>query len=235
MTDTKDKAPAGVDQALLEKVWEQVSEIDTSLEKLNDDLVIEEAKLAAAYEQKKQPLYAERQKLCSQIPMFWATVLENHPYLGPLITMEEMDLLGALDAIDIEREPEEPAKFKIYLRFNDNDYLADNTIVKQFGFEEATGEILCASTKIQWKDDKKNLTNPPEGEDTCFFKWFAADDADVGSIIASDIFPNAIHYYQADVDDEDDEGEEELLSEEDEDEDDDEDDAPKKKKAKADS
>ncbi|RKP35071.1 hypothetical protein BJ085DRAFT_17725 [Dimargaris cristalligena] len=222
MTNEVSKTAAS-DQAL-EKLWGEVLDVDAGLEKINDELIAEEAKLAAKYEQKKQPLYAQRQKLFSQIPRFWATVIENHPVLCNLVQMDEMDLLALLTSLDIERDEANPSSFKVHLRFQPNDYLPST---------------------IAWKAGK-DLSKPSDGEDSSFFHWFASNESSIGELLATDLFPNAVRYFQDEVEDDDEEaghsGEEELLSEDDEDDDEDDDDedadqeheaAPLKKRVKS--
>ncbi|KAJ1656039.1 hypothetical protein IWQ61_004326 [Dispira simplex] len=226
-------------EAAMQKAWQEVLDVDEKLEEINDELVAEEAKLAAKFEHKKHPLYVERQRMFDKIPRFWSVVIENHPVLAGLVQMEEMDLLSLLKAIEVERDAENPAKFKVHLRFADNDYLVNNHIVREFDLDESTNELVSEVPKIEWKDGK-NLTVPPEGEEGSFFHWFTSDDPSVGELIANDLFPNAVRYFTIDEDVEDEDllsgDEEDLLSEEDDEDDDEEEEdagAPKKKKSKA--
>ncbi|KAJ1912084.1 hypothetical protein IWQ60_009828 [Tieghemiomyces parasiticus] len=237
---------AAAPEGALQKLWEDILDLDMNLDKINNDLLNEEAKLAARYEQKKHPLYLQRQKLFDQIPRFWATVIENHPVLGGLVQMEEMDLLAQLTALEVQRDEDNPSKFKLHLRFADNDYLADNHIVKAFEVDDGAHEVRPVPSKIVWKPNK-DLSVPPEGEENSFFAWFSGDDPSVGELLASDVFPNAVRYFHTEDEDEMDSEGEEILSDEDDDEDDDEEDdgeddveeddeehesAPSKKRAK---
>ncbi|KAJ1977138.1 Integrator complex subunit 9 [Dimargaris cristalligena] len=123
--------------------------------------------------------------------------------------------------------------------------ITDLLFSDDYDLDETTAEIICKPSTIAWKAGK-DLSKPSDGEDSSFFHWFASNESSIGELLATDLFPNAVRYFQDEVEDDDEEaghsGEEELLSEDDEDDDEDDDDedadqeheaAPLKKRVKS--
>ncbi|KAK9686750.1 hypothetical protein K7432_015046 [Basidiobolus ranarum] len=198
-----------VDPAL-QKVWPQVTEIEDEFEKINDTLVKETTILATKYENLKAPIYEKRSEILSQIPKFWSTAFENHPMLGALLDEEDLLVFEYLTNLKVQRDEQDCSAYKIAMEFSENPYFENAALVKEFSHDE---DGCCAKVKnhpISWKEGK-NITTKKDSENEevdsgSFFMWFTEDDAEIGELIANDLFPNALRYFQG-IDGEDSEDE----------------------------
>ncbi|KAI0308012.1 hypothetical protein B0F90DRAFT_1679425 [Multifurca ochricompacta] len=216
------------------------------------------------------PVYQQRREALKNIPKFWPVALLKHS-LFALQAQHDADRLALsyLEDVWVVRDPREPKVFTLEFYFKENPYFSDSVLKKEYKFEpsnaaadenpDADGitpsmlefswerDVTAQATKVQWKDDAKNLTklyplqvDEDDGETLAdpgsFFNFFEVkrDYNDLGVVIANEVFPDAIEYFRGDA------GGDELYSD-DEDEESDEDDdeneeidleKPRAKKAK---
>lgn len=115
-----------------------------------------------------QPLYIRRNKTISQIPNFWALVLEQAPpdidqYIQP---SDSALLLSALTSLEVSRfeleNPKtstsgDPRSVSITWTFSANEYFEDEKLVKKFWYRKSVGGwsgLVSEPVKIQWKKGK---------------------------------------------------------------------------------
>jgi len=199
------------------------------------------------------PVYQQRREALKSIPKFWPVALLKHS-LFALQAQHDADRLALsyLEDVWVVRDPREPKVFTLEFYFKENPYFSDSVLKKEYKFEPSNAaadeepdtdgitrsmlefswerDVTAQATKINWKDDSKNLTKlyPLQideddgetlGEQGSFFNFFevARDYHDLGVVIANEVFPDAIEYFRGEA------GGDELYSDE-EDEESDEDD-----------
>ncbi|KAI0985046.1 hypothetical protein GJ496_008202 [Pomphorhynchus laevis] len=103
------KKNKAIDVALLKKMYkeaqktiEQIDEVQTQLDRLNEMASEEILKVEIKYNKQRQPHYKKRAELISKISHFWVTVFINHPQLSALIEPEDEAALQYLRTIDID-------------------------------------------------------------------------------------------------------------------------------------
>ncbi|KAI0067944.1 hypothetical protein BV25DRAFT_1794156 [Artomyces pyxidatus] len=214
------------------------------------------------------PVYQKRREAVKTIPKFWPVALLKHSIVS-FHAQHDADKLALshLEDLWIVRDAREPKVFTLEFYFKENPYFSDSVLKKEYRFEpsnasaneqaDADGitpsmldfswdrDVTAQATKINWKDESKNLCKlyplvlDEEDADQVadpgsFFNFFevARDYNDLGVTIANEIFPDAIQYFKGDIGDE-------LYSDEEEDSDTDGEDAeeidlekPRAKKAK---
>lgn len=115
-----------------------------------------------------RPLYARRNKTISQIPNFWALVLEQAPpdidqYIQPSDSALLLSSLTSLRVSHFELEgPEsvtggDPRSVSITFAFSPNEYFEDEVLVKKFWYRKSIGGwcgLVSEPVKIYWKKGK---------------------------------------------------------------------------------
>ncbi|KAK9766614.1 hypothetical protein K7432_004181 [Basidiobolus ranarum] len=208
----------------LKEAWSKVLEVEQQLENIEEQMLEESAKLAAKYEKIKAPVYEKRQGIITSIPKFWATALSNHPILGSLLEEGDMEVLNHLTDITIERDEDVANSHKVIMTFDENPFFTNTQLIKEFTVDKDSAQVK--NHPIEWKEGN-NLTHNGESELDSFFNWFSEEGAELGELIANELFPNAFSYYQGgDSDDDEEVGE---MDFEDDDEDLEEENPPQKK------
>lgn len=158
-------------------------------------------------------------------------------------------LIAKLTGIKIHRDAEDPRATKVEFIFADNDYLSENSLVKEFQTTsdskdlgdsdfDWTDDLKPIKTEIKWKSDEKNLCKlkPTSYEDeetftpgsffSSFFECTHPEIANgIGQLIAESFYPMALDWYTGDAADDDDfDFDDESFSDEDDSEDESEDD-----------
>lgn len=218
------------------------------------------------------PVFEERRELVKKIPQFWTDVIMGSGQFEDILSGEDQDLLEHLVDLYIEHGEDDDTKhFTVYMEFKENDQLEDLKISKKYTFKKddpeekkteeneedgllsipdmAEGVWKSEAVTLKWKKER----DPKDAEFIPnFFNWLSytgeKDDetdsayADVGPILANDIFNNAVNYYIASqhpevdpftgVDSDEDSSSFDEAEEEDEQEEEDEDEKPPKKKSK---
>ncbi|KAK9700625.1 hypothetical protein K7432_012107 [Basidiobolus ranarum] len=204
-----------VDPAL-QKVWPQVVQIEDEFEKINDTLVEETTALATKYENIKAPIYEKRSEILAQIPKFWSTAFGNHPMLSALLDEEDLLVFEYLTNLKVQRDEKDCTAYKIIMEFSENPYFENKELIKEFSHDDDGCCVKVKNHPITWKEGKDITKKSGQGEEVdsgSFFMWFTEDDAEIGELVANDLFPNALRYFQG-IDEEEDS--EDDLNEEDE-------------------
>lgn len=202
-----------------------------------------------------KPVFDERRQLVKTIPHFWPQVISGSGVFEDILTADDQELLEHLKDFHVEHGEDGDKKFfTIHMEFEDNDKLADLKLTKKFTLKEKEPEskepetddaLEALQPDEEWTSEAVDIKwkkQPSEEGEPSFFDWFkytGKDDeeelplgpftADIGPLLATDMFNNAVNYFiasmQPDIDDYDD-------VESDEDEDDEEEVEPPKKKSK---
>jgi len=152
----------------LKKIDDEYLELERKYEQ-------EVAKLQREYELKQQPMLDERAKLLTAaaeggpstgtpaLSGFWLKALQNHPAFEEVIQEWDVPVLEFLK--DITKGPLEGTEnyqkgFKLCFQFEENPYLEQTEIVKEYHTEETspyTGEVtvkLIKTDPVMWKTGK---------------------------------------------------------------------------------
>ncbi|KAI0274858.1 hypothetical protein BC834DRAFT_850042 [Gloeopeniophorella convolvens] len=214
------------------------------------------------------PVYQQRREALKSIPKFWPVALLKHTLFAVQAQHESDRLaLSYLEDVWVVRDVREPKVFTLEFYYKENPYFHDSVLKKEYKFEpsnaaadeqpDADGitpsmlefswerDVASQATKINWKDESKNLTklypihlDEDDGESLgdmgSFFNFFevARDYNDLGVVIANEVFPDAIEYFRGDVGDELDSDEEDEDSDEGEEDEEIDLEKPRTKKAK---
>ncbi|ROT43199.1 hypothetical protein SODALDRAFT_327378 [Sodiomyces alkalinus F11] len=137
--------------------YEQLADIEREFEEVETEILRQQYEMS-------RPLYEKRQALVSQIPNFWALVMEAAPpeideHIQPL---DSAVLLSSLMSISVRRfEIEDggkgdPRSVAIRFEFTENDYFEDKVLEKKFWYrysDDYTG-LVSEPVAIQWKEGK---------------------------------------------------------------------------------
>lgn len=163
-----------------------------------------------AYSVKKlQPFYEKRADFVRGIEGFWPKVIENSELLGDFITYEDSEALEALVDLRIHWDSNNVRNFTISMEFKENPYFEASTLAKIFEYNRELEHCTSVPVTINWRPGKRLTTDNKQGPETSFFNWFAyegstKDDhegADIAQIFATELYPHAIKFYEADPDD----------------------------------
>lgn len=155
------------------------------------------------------------------------------------------DALKSLESVSVDRNEKDSREFSVTFNFAENEYFSDKAFTKSYtvvgGSKDAPSaddiinfdperDLTTNKVEINWKSDEKNLakkhprTLDPDNEDPdaagdpgSFFNFIAEekDVLEIGSIIADEVYPNAIDVFMG--------LEEGVIDDSDDEEDDDED------------
>lgn len=138
----------------------------------------------------------------------------------------DQPLLVKLKDVDVKKNVEDPRICTITFTFDDNEYLSENKLVKEFTLKEGaaplghedfewTEDLVPKKTEIKWKSEEVNLCKkkptmePKDGGDDefepgSFFSSFfqstsPAIASGIAQVIALNFFPIAIDWYTGDA------------------------------------
>lgn len=222
------------------------------LQVVQKDIARAELLLERRAQEKLTPVYSKRRAIVKAIPKFWPVALMNHGMFSMQCTHNaDQVALSYLEDLWMVRDPVETRCFTLEFHFKENPYFSDSILTKEYKYlppPAASGDkpdddgitdsmldfswerdVEAKATKINWKDDSKNLTKlyprimdddgtPAEAGSIFNFFEVAQDPFDVGVLIANDIFPEAVDYFLGNVGDELDSDEDDDEEEDDEDE-----------------
>ncbi|EMD41636.1 hypothetical protein CERSUDRAFT_110207 [Gelatoporia subvermispora B] len=227
------------------------------LQNIQKDIARTELVLERRAQAKLAPVYEKRREIVKSITKFWPVALMNHGMFALHAQhLSDQVALSYLEDLWIVRDPVETRCFTLEFYFKENPYFSNTVLKKEYqyvppnsaGDDKADEDGITESmldfswerdvkpqaTKIEWKDDSKNLTKShprvhedPEDEPAeggSFFNYFEhpTDPYDIGVLIANDIFPEVVEYFlgraggddidseEDDEDEEDEEDEEEI-------------------------
>ncbi|ORX90266.1 hypothetical protein K493DRAFT_318072 [Basidiobolus meristosporus CBS 931.73] len=188
---------------VMEETWAKLLNVEQEMEEVNEKLFKEQGKLTTKYENTKGPVYKKRQELLGQIPNFWTITFKNHPMLQGLLESEDVEVFNHLTDITIDRSTDDCTVYKVILSFSENPYFSNDSLIKEFSHDES-GKVIIKNHPILWKDGQDLTQSDGEKKDS-FFTWFSEEDPEIGDLIANDLYPNAVKYFQGFDNDEDDE------------------------------
>merc|ERR1712179_12331 len=217
----KMSAPAAKKQKLQvyqdEELFETVNKVQEQLEQVNEKASEEILKVEQRYNKQRRPLFASRQAAIEKLDKsakdngerFWARALANHPFLAPMMTNEELQIMKTLTKIEVEEDDDIKSGFSIRFHFAQNEHFANDVIEKKFHID-GEGVVKNETTEIKWKKGK-NITENKD-VDAEFITWLqetSEDNTDdVADLIKDDLWQNPGQYYLGieDSDEEDDDG-----------------------------
>eukprot|EP01027_Heterolobosea_sp_BB2_P023788 GEZU01035792.1.p2 GENE.GEZU01035792.1~~GEZU01035792.1.p2 ORF type:complete len:238 (+),score=163.42 GEZU01035792.1:47-760(+) len=198
-----------VDEEFNKKI-EELEKVQEKIEKINKDASEEIVEIEKKYAKKKQPIYAERQKVIAKIEDFWPQALIHHGLLSNYFIDSDIEILKSLKNVEVE-ESDDLKKVKITFTFDKNDFLENTTLTKEINFEnEEKPEVK--TTKLKWKKTKKEPKKEEGGknkkkrqheeedpEEDSFFKWFEIEETDeddpILTLIRDEIWPNPLRFF----------------------------------------
>lgn len=160
---------------------------------------------------------------CPSLPL---TQIANCEQLLPYFDDVDQPLIAKLKDVSVSKDPQDPRACTITFVFHDNDFLAENTLTKEFklkkdatplGHEDFdwSEDLIPIKTEIKWKSDDVNLvkkkpTTEPEGDNEdefepgSFFSSFFDSTSPaiangIGQVIALNFHPVAIDWYTGDA------------------------------------
>ncbi|TGO55746.1 hypothetical protein BOTNAR_0238g00140 [Botryotinia narcissicola] len=158
--------------------YEDLAEIEREFDDVETEIIRQQVSLT-------QPLYARRNKTISQIPNFWALVLEQAPpdidqYIQPSDSALLLSSLTSLHVSHFELEDPQstkggdPRSVSITWTFSPNEYFTDDKLVKKFWYRKSLGGwcgLENSKMTPQHKSLEKKMNNTSMGG-LSFFAWF---------------------------------------------------------------
>ncbi|XP_074148983.1 protein SET-like [Sminthopsis crassicaudata] len=188
---------------------ERIDEVQSEIDKLNEQASAEILKVEQNYNQLRQPFFQKRSEWIAKIPDFWVTTLVSHPQMSSLLGEEDEEALHHLTRIEVIEFEDVKSGYRIDFYFDENPYFENKVISKEFHLEEG-GDLASKATEIHWKSGK-DLTRRPNQilikggrkrfleEPDSFFTWFSdhvdAGADELGEVIKDDIWLNPLQYY----------------------------------------
>jgi template-activating factor I len=214
-----------------------IDDIQTEIDKLNEQASEEILKVEQKYNKLRQPVYQRRNELLEQLPQFWLSVFMNHPQLGSLLSERDELLLHHLKRLEVSEFDDIKSGFRITFLFTKNQFFSNESLWREVHMSE-TGEASVSCSKIDflpgqdWSKKRSSSAGQKrsrdEDSDEPLLALLLSDTPqdqsmdDIAEIIKDDIWPNPMQYFLGNRDDgEEDEGdvdEDELDEEGDEDE-----------------
>ncbi|KAI9136964.1 hypothetical protein BKA69DRAFT_1097548 [Paraphysoderma sedebokerense] len=195
------------DDQQLDETFQKLSDVVDGLDEIELDYNKEFLQLLSKYEAKKAPLYNQRRELLKKIPNFWSIIISAHPAFGGLVSENDLSAIEALEDLTVERDPSCAANFTIGMHFGKNDTFENKKISANVTFKDGDMETIECSP-IKWKG---KLSDEEKSESV--FNMFEEKELDYLNLIANDLFPKALTYYQ-EMNEDDSDAEEDLLSDE---------------------
>merc|ERR1712168_755962 len=180
LTEKKTKkmsAPAAKKQKLQvyeDEVFEAVNKVQEQLEQVNEKASEEILKVEQRYNKQRRPLFASRQAAIEKLDKsakdekFWARALANHPFLAPMMTNEELQIMRTLTKIEVEEDDDIKSGFSIRFHFAVNEHFTNDVIEKKFHMDNE-GQVKNSTTPIKWKKGKNITEN--QDQDAEFINW----------------------------------------------------------------
>ncbi|ATZ46729.1 hypothetical protein BCIN_02g01000 [Botrytis cinerea B05.10] len=140
--------------------YEDLAEIEREFDDIETEIIRQQVSLT-------QPLYLRRNKTISQIPNFWALVLEQAPpdidqYIQPSDSALLLSSLTSLHVSHFELEDSQsdngdPRSVSITWTFSPNEYFTDEKLVKKFWYRKSLGGwcgLVSEPVRVHWKKGK---------------------------------------------------------------------------------
>lgn len=190
---------------------------------LNEKASEEILKVEQKFNKLRRPHFEKRNELLSQVPNFWLTTMANHPIISPMIdSAEEEDCLRYLVNLDVEEFDDIKSGYKLKLQFKENQYIANDVVVKQFQVISSEEVASVVSPPIEFKNtqrgqklkqivqesiEQQRRFHRPDQAQPSFFAWLSesteSGNDEVAEVIKDQIWPNPLEYFFAPADDND--------------------------------
>jgi len=199
----------------------EVQKYQDQIEELNEKASEEILKVEQKYNKQRKPLFIKRQEAILRFDKsngenenFWAVALKSHPFLAPMMSQYEHDMMSSLKCIEVIEDEDIKSGFSIKFDFDKNEYFTNSTIIKKYHMN-AEGEVINTTTPITWKPK----ADPCQKEDveSEFTEWLQENTEDtiaddIADLIKDDLWLNTYQYYlgldeEAEEDEENDENE----------------------------
>jgi len=194
-----------------QKAIEAIFDVQSEIDKLNEQASEEILKVEQKYNKQRQPFFQKRADLIAKLPSFWVLTFVNHPQVCCLINDQDEEALNFLTKVEVQEFDDIKSGYSISFHFRENPFFKNQVLTKTFHLG-AEGTPVCKPTKIDWFPGKdltaKNKKPVPAGdkkrgheaaEPQSFFSWFldAADPNtdELGEVIKDDIWPNPLQYF----------------------------------------
>ncbi|KAL7678379.1 hypothetical protein ACOME3_004607 [Neoechinorhynchus agilis] len=206
-----------MDESEYEALLKEADKSQTELDKLNDEASDEILKLEAKYVKLRAPYYKTRDDVLSRIPMFWPTVLINHPQIASVIEEQDEEVIKYLRRLEVEEDVR--VGYTVKLVFDENPFFENSTLLKIYRLDDPPNTKRC---HVQWKEGKNFMegggdlgidsrkrshadTFVPVDDVNCgFFAWFLGESEmgsdSIGDAIKDDVYINPLQYFLADDD-----------------------------------
>ncbi|KAF5835073.1 hypothetical protein DUNSADRAFT_7923 [Dunaliella salina] len=212
--------------------------IQSKLDEINEKALEKVFEVEREFNQKRRPVYQERQKVLAKVPHFWQQALLAHPLIRQMVTDDDIEVLQYCTEVDVEEFEDIKSGYKITLRFSQNPYFPESQLVKEF-HNKHEEEIHVHGNVPSWKPGMAPVEEiqPAEGK-ACMTEgrqyrlmmWFVENETlglgshdPLADIVKEEIWPNPLKFYNNEVEEEDSqmglEDESEMVSGEEEDED----------------
>eukprot|EP00884_Botryococcus_braunii_P020869 jgi/Botrbrau1/7466/Bobra.0095s0004.1 len=182
---------------LLRAAMLKVEEVQAELEKINDEASERVLQVEQEYNEKRRPIYLQRNLYIREIPDFWLNVFLQHNVLADIMTNEDSQVLSFLVALDVEDSIDIKSGYKISFQFAPNLFFEDECLVKDFQYSE-DGRVIVDATVPHWKDGISKASFPQES----FFRWIMRSETldfghtdEIGEIIKGELWQNPYKYY----------------------------------------
>ena len=191
-----------------QKTLEEIDNIQTEIEALNEQASEEILKVEQKFNQQRKPHFDKRANVISKIPSFWTTAFTNHPDLSSLLEEGEEDCFQHLTKLDVEEFEDIKSGYRLHFHFEENPYFENSVLTKEFRLGNL-GAPTSLSIEIKWKEDMDlTQTNEPtctrtgrkrQLDQRSFFTWYN-DHTDptsdsIAEIIKDDLWHNPLQYF----------------------------------------
>ncbi|EFO15526.2 hypothetical protein LOAG_12981 [Loa loa] len=201
-----DNSKVGDYDAATQKILEQIDQVQSEIDSLNEKASEEILKVEQKYNSLRKPFFDKRNDLVRDIPNFWVTAFVNHPNISAILDEEEEECLHYLTTVEVEEFDDIKSGYRIKLTFDENPFFENTQLVKEFFLGDF--EPTSTTTVIKWKPDNDLLnkvkTKGQSGGDVTstprsFFAWLSDNqdpsNDEIAELIKDDLWPNPLQYF----------------------------------------
>merc|ERR1711917_199430 len=130
----------------------EVQKYQDQLEEVNEKASEEILKVEQKYNKQRRPLFASRQAAIEKLDKnhkdgdkFWARALANHPFLAPMMSIEELKIMSSLTKIEVDEDEDIKSGFTIRFEFAQNEHFTNGHIEKKFHID-SQGQVQNETT-----------------------------------------------------------------------------------------
>mmetsp|Transcript_18896 Transcript_18896/g.49226 ORF Transcript_18896/g.49226 Transcript_18896/m.49226 type:complete len:266 (+) Transcript_18896:546-1343(+) len=235
--DKKRKVDEGAGEEPTQELIE-LEGIQSKLDEINEKALEKVFEVEREFNQKRRPVYQDRQKILAKVPHFWQQALLAHPLIRQMVTDDDIEVLQYCTEVDVEEFEDIKSGYKITLQFDQNPFFPESRLVKEFHNKDEQ-EIHVHGNVPSWKEGMAPVEEiqPTEGEAYLtkgrqyrLMMWFVENETlglgahdPLADIVKEEIWPNPLKFYNNEVEDDSqmglEEDESEMISGEEEDED----------------